>query len=281
MSGIQRFISYIYAYNEGEKGSNVGYLKIEIRGEEGRFEIHLRDIYSAKEVCRASFFRVAECKLQTYPVEDISLYKGKSDFIFRKNIHDAAKVSCEFSEMDGMIFTDGSGGIYATRWRDGEEVQMLSDNIEEVSDKVQKNMQATSVSATPKVIPIKNQVIFPEVILSDAWKKHEDARGVFWEKDAGDFVGIRMELKDLRDFPKEYWCLGNNSFLLHGFFNYQYLLFGRKGEDEFFLGVPGIFQRQERVMAMIFGFGDFVSERESAEDEPIPEFGYWCHFFVK
>ena len=146
---------------------------------------------------------------------------------------------------------------------------------------MQKNIQATSVSATPKVIPIKNQVIFPEVTLSDAWKKLEDARGVFWEKDAGDFVGIRIELKDLRDIPKEYWCLGNNSFLLHGFFNYQYLLFGRKGEDEFFLGVPGIFQRQERVMAMIFGFGDFVVERENAEDEPVQEFGYWCHFFVK
>lgn len=28
---------------------------------------------------------------------------------------------------------------------------------------------------------------------------------------------VRIELKDLRELPRKYWYLGNNSFLLHGF----------------------------------------------------------------
>lgn len=33
-----------------------------------------------------------------------------------------------------------------------------------------------------------------------------------------DTLCVRMELKDLRQLPKQFWYLGNNSFLLHGFF---------------------------------------------------------------
>ena len=40
MAGIQRFVTYIYAYENGEKTSNTGYAKLEIRGSNGRMEIH-------------------------------------------------------------------------------------------------------------------------------------------------------------------------------------------------------------------------------------------------
>ena len=84
--------------------------------------------------------------------------------------------------------------------------------------------------------------------------------------------------------PKKYWYLGNNSFLLHGFFNYRYLVVGKTGEERWFLGVPGIYQRQERVMAAIFGFPEFLAAAvpgenvEAAENEPVNRFGCWCRY---
>ena len=75
---------------------------------------------------------------------------------------------------------------------------------------------------------------------------------------------IKIELKDLRELPRKYWYLGNNSFLLHGFFNYRYLVIGKIEEDtqnRWFLGVPGIYQNQERVMAIIFGFRNLCRSR--------------------
>lgn len=90
---------------------------------------------------------------------------------------------------------------------------------------------------------------------------------------------IRMELKDLRLLPKRYWYLGNNSFLLHGFFNYRYIILGamqEKRQKRWFLGVPGVFQSQEKVMAAIFGFPEYKSEKIS--EQKTGQFGYWYRF---
>lgn len=99
-----------------------------------------------------------------------------------------------------------------------------------------------------------------------------------FEGDEG-ILCIRMELKDLRLLPKRYWYLGNNSFLLHGFFNYRYIILGamqQKKQKRWFLGVPGVFQSQEKVMAAIFGFPEYKSEKMS--EQKTGQFGYWYRF---
>lgn len=92
-------------------------------------------------------------------------------------------------------------------------------------------------------------------------------------------ICVRMELKDLRQLPRQFWYLGNNSFLLHGFFNYRYYILGMTeefGVRRWFIGVPGVFQNPERVMAALFGFPEFRSEKPA----PIKtgEFGYWYRY---
>lgn len=90
---------------------------------------------------------------------------------------------------------------------------------------------------------------------------------------------VRMELKDLRQLPKQFWYLGNNSFLLHGFFNYRYFILGMTeefGVKKWFIGVPGVFQNPERVMAALFGFPEFRSEKPSHINTG--KFGYWYRY---
>lgn len=87
---------------------------------------------------------------------------------------------------------------------------------------------------------------------------------------------VRVELKDLRLLPPSNWHLCNNSFLLHSFFTYRHLIFGEipsAKDHKWFIGVPGIRYRQEHVLAAIFGFSDFLPDKESTDaDAP---FGYW------
>ena len=97
----------------------------------------------------------------------------------------------------------------------------------------------------------------------------------------------RIDLSDIRKLPKRNWYLCNNSFLIHGFFNYHYLIVlecEEKNEKRTYLGVPGIYERPERMMALLFGFPDFKLETEvmdvnspqrSTKEEPIGKFGYW------
>lgn len=70
----------------------------------------------------------------------------------------------------------------------------------------------------------------------------------------------------------------NNSFLIHGFFNYRYLMLKKvsTGEKkELYLGVPGIYERPEYAMALVFGFPDF--EPADKQNKPLENgvFGYW------
>ena len=95
-----------------------------------------------------------------------------------------------------------------------------------------------------------------------------------------DIECVKMQLGDLRELPKKYWSIGNNSFLLHGFFNYRHIIFGQQeenGKKQYFIGVPGVFQNQERIMATMFGFPDFRTAKTA--EYKTGNFGYWYRLF--
>lgn len=129
-------------------------------------------------------------------------------------------------------------------------------------------------------IPMRN--ILPGYDWRAIWENLTENHPLFTPFDDRETVCIQIELRELRDLPRRYWYLGNNSFLLHGFFNYRYLVVGKTGGGRWFLGVPGIYQRQERVMAAIFGFPEFVptaaAEDESETGEPVDRFGCWYRY---
>lgn len=88
---------------------------------------------------------------------------------------------------------------------------------------------------------------------------------------------VVIKPQDIGLLPRETWIFGNNSFLLHGYYNYRYLIVARlenqKGEVRYILGVPGHYYSNEKYMASMFGFPHFVlSQRQPSGDG---RFGYW------
>ena len=71
---------------------------------------------------------------------------------------------------------------------------------------------------------------------------------------------IKLEPKDFVIMQAKYQNLVNNSFLLHGFYNYRYLILGKEKETEYYLGVPGVFYEREKMVALMFGFEAFECE---------------------
>ncbi|MDR0963167.1 MAG: DUF6128 domain-containing protein [Clostridium sp.] len=69
--------------------------------------------------------------------------------------------------------------------------------------------------------------------------------------------------------------LVNNSFLLHGYYNYDHLILGkvsRRGGDQYYLGVPGNFYEKEKQVAVMYGFDRFECKQEPAGEG---DFGYY------
>ena len=88
---------------------------------------------------------------------------------------------------------------------------------------------------------------------------------------------LTIKPQDIGLLPRENWVYGNNSFLLHGYYNYRYLILSklknRDGKYRYLLGVPGHYYSNEKYMAAMFGFPNFVLARQQAPGDG--RFGYW------
>lgn len=91
----------------------------------------------------------------------------------------------------------------------------------------------------------------------------------------------KIQRSELSMLPRRYWHLANNSFLLHGYHNYNHLILVEK-DGHYWLGVPGIYDPREARAARLFGFPQFTDSYNASlqlsDDECDPEekFGYWC-----
>lgn len=88
---------------------------------------------------------------------------------------------------------------------------------------------------------------------------------------------LSIKPQDIGLLPREVWVYGNNSFLLHGYYNYRHLILAKlnnpKGRPRYLLGVPGHYFSNEKYMASMFGFPHFVLARRQPEADG--RFGYW------
>lgn len=90
----------------------------------------------------------------------------------------------------------------------------------------------------------------------------------------------KIELNQIRSLPSPNWYLCNNRFLIHGFFNYGYLILKKTMEADdkrTYLGIPGVFEKPEMVMAALFGFPEFAplpKEVQTAQMEEVISLPY-------
>ena len=292
MAGMKRFITYIYAYENTKKAGNTGFARIELRGEECRLEIHLRGVYAAQTHCKIYLFRKQGSGIEGSLIGEMDVRNGAGDFsVIMKTAHISTSL-LSFFEMEGIFLCSEDGRIFMSRWTEGEPLTVDMEHfIEWKAEQTEENIYAEKKQQENKIqtaqfdresdnelrateLPARN--FFPQNQWKDIWEqflKSHPASMPFSEKN---ITCIKIELKDIRELPRKYWYLGNNSFLLHGFFNYRYLVLGKieeDNEDKWFLGVPGIYQNQERVMAIIFGFPEFMPEQVENR------FGCWYRFF--
>lgn len=92
-------------------------------------------------------------------------------------------------------------------------------------------------------------------------------------RDQREYLSIRPS--DFVLFPEASYKMVNNSFLLHGYYNYHHLLLSRvekRGEILYYIGVPGNFYEKEKQVAIMFGFESFECAEEPAQ---AGDFGYY------
>ena len=152
---------------------------------------------------------------------------------------------------------------------EGDEINLLEE-LDQDEDAI-RNMREMEKEVS------KKKVQKPE-----AGELHEQSAqaarqpAVFAPFSDGEIVDCRqITPTELRILARRDRGLMNNNFLRHGYYRYHHLLLGRRRDDgRYILGVPGVYDRQECLMAGMFGFPNFKAAKTQGKASS-PRFGYW------
>lgn len=276
---MRRFITYLFAYENGAKTQNIGFVKTDIRNDVCRMSVHVRGAGDQPQKIKICILtqRTPESPLMGIPVAEAGGAQQNmiAEFSFSAtNIMDSG-ISLE--DAKGVAVAFSNGGYAASCWSDeaGEDFCRGKYTVYIGKPEEAPKDMAAVPGESPVECPVEPPMKSPMEPAGDCREcETESASDLKEPKVTYEKIG----LIDIRRLPKKCWYLSNNSFLIHGYFNYQHLILKtvvESGEKKQYIGVPGIYEVPEKMMAMLFGFPEFESEetREPESEEQV--FGYW------
>ena len=296
MSDYKRFVSYIYGYNQGEKGENTGFVKVNARGGECKIWVHVKGFYAHRQKpYRVYIFTQRKERLEGQYLGELESRNGALEW---NGVTDTDSLMGGFSLDESRgIYIEGENRVFAAEWDDYPvdvdrfeplERSARQADVEKNSEKdmgeSQEVMQAAQVQ-----MPVRERAVQSGREQAGT-SAPADPRRKQWEYlasrfpavryqdgDGGVLSGIRLGNRELSRIPRDKWGLGNNSFLLHGFYQHHHLLLIRRETDTqvgYYIGVPGIYNEKEQMLASMFGFEEFKVMK--GPDGGGENFGYWC-----
>ncbi len=205
----------------------------------------------------------------------------------------AAEVATEKSDdpMLGEInetkeITDESGQESVEKSDEAINKQMTEEVV--IEKPATENMSASEASVPSAII--SPELENPEVLryLQETEQKPtnpealwQELRKTYPKIQPFDYDGesevLTIRPDDIGQLPRENWIYGNNSFLMHGYYNFRYLILVRLNQpgkrSRYLLGVPGHYYSNEKYMANMFGFPNFVLSKKQPPNDG--RFGYW------
>lgn len=183
----------------------------------------------------------------------------------------------QIDEVKGIQFQREDGSKYLATWEEGEEEQTPPAQMAPM----QRSPAQTPPAQTP---PMQRPPVQTPPAQTPRMMDSEDIEEV--EEVSAYVLPVsrryeKIQRQDLSRLPRREWKLANNSFLLHGFYNYHHLLYIEDG-DKTWIGVPGIYHEKEKAAANAFGFTEFQHladmeiELSQEEKNTYDDFGYWC-----
>ena len=227
--------------------------------------------------------------IQEERIEDLGVKQNqvggvREEYIERKNISENIENFDDEEKKDKIIDIPGLSldrdtffglqaiynGNYQEEDRQSQEIQLKTDldyqKVEEkareevhLEEKVFENLEIEQdrVEQLMRESPRLNHGNNPQIL----------SMARIYPQDIG-----RLEIPD--------WHFGSNSFLIHGYYEYQYIVVGKirqqDGTVRSILGVPGVYTNQENYMAAQFGFKEFLPVKLS--QTKTGSFGYWITY---
>lgn len=272
---MKRFVTYLYEYDRTIRGRNVGFIRNDIRNDCCRMEIHIRGLERIKEKAPI-FIIVRDSECIGIPAGEVVISQGVGNACLELRGNRIGKTDYSVNNIQAVIVRYNGGKMLMGCYVQHPAGDLLSGTF------TKWEAQATPASPTPdpdaaRGVDINSCNLYPnsqndlgmESNSGDLCPHDNNLQGTeakaeeicpTSEEAAQSPIYKRIAITDIRSLPSRNWHLCNNSFLVHGFFCYHYLILKTINAPDgakMYLGVPGIYASQERMMALLFGFNDF------------------------
>ena len=300
---MKRWIRYLYEYEQDKRLRNVGFVKAEQDEETCVLHIHGRGMMPRKRETLQIYLLLAE-ETQCY-----AIWQGETDNVnpainYRMQYSAAGIGGREpFAKVEGVLLLAEDGRRFAALWEERpvniSKVPVLETGTLIAPEKcpaeedpeespAEEDPEEHPAEEDPEESPVEEEPeehsaeVEPEESPTEAEAAGEPEQ----TEERPGFCCTKIQRKDLARLPRCEWKLSNNSFLLHGYYNYRHLVFLDDGEW-LRLGVPGIYHPREAKAAAAFGFAEFIRRRDievelaDEEADEQEEFGYWCRLIKR
>lgn len=267
---MKRFIRYLYEYEKGKRRRNVGFVRVDQEEDTTTVQIHgkgLQDGNGVQELQVYLFFHSGK--------DCMGIYAGHTkasgttlNYELRYTAEETGTAE-NYELIAGIVLKDEEDHWYAALWE------------EDMTDVCKMKLWEKEPEDKPEDEPEEKKAVCCEKKEVEEQQPAQEETG---ENISGEEVPRyvrKIQRKDLAMLPRCEWRLANNSFLVHGYYNYHHLILTIVN-DSLKLGVPGVYYPQEAKVAESFGFPEFLSFTElgielTEEEKGDPEkFGYWC-----
>ena len=255
---------YLYEYENFKRRRNVGFIKVSRYYQSCILQIHARNIPVRNgSTLKLSAFCREQDKLIISQIADLtSCGRNISIRLTVSETHFPKRRPLQ--QIDGFLLQDPDKDAPPLFW-------MASSFFFDI----RPDMMCTD---EPKAEP----TVEPETVPEPVSTAESDSESALQSAETKDLPQARkISREDLTLLPRKFWPLASNSFLLHGYHNYNHLaLIEENGRR--WLGVPGIYDTREARAADLFGFPRFtrayvsVLELTDEERNDTADFGHWC-----
>lgn len=289
-------VIYLSKYQDGKKEPGAGYVKFIGKSNEWCVEVRVKKDFCSREKDWVLYLLVKNEKIivENLTVQTCGLIAMRSFPISGERISMKGK-AYDGRDISGIEIR-GSGGTFIAGYL--QEPAGKREPAEKKEPVEEKELTGQSEPAGEKE-PVEQKEpareketqgdFFAADLRNELHMELQEIRSFDnkWEQLINDYpqihpfgdnrVFITIEPKDFIILQASYQKLVNNSFLLHGFYNYRYLILGpdkeigEKDKECFYLGVPGTYFERERMVAVMFGFEGF----ECAGPVEIGKFGFY------
>ena len=146
MAGYRRFIAYVYDYENGKKGSNCGFIKVEVKDQQCSVEVHLHCPKLPENVmCRVYGFTRKDGLINGILLDSCETEKEIIECLIITDALNMNESGIALGKMGGMVIITDNGGFFGTEWDD----QIIRpENFRELKAESSSDVSASPIDKT-------------------------------------------------------------------------------------------------------------------------------------